>query len=217
MCLQLLISPFTGQIRFDPNTAHPRITLSRDFTEINTVDQPQNVPDHPDRFDVILAVLGKTDFSSGRNYWEVSISDKNCFHFGMASASAPRRGTSVFSPSKGFWTIVLTKNGLYRALDVIPVSLDIPVKPLIMGVMIDYSKGQVSFYNAGARSHIYTFQGQPFTEKMFPFINFCVEPSLQPSPIISVTPGSVDWLKSVWWMHGIFFLWWVLWSLLQHF
>ncbi|XP_054870794.1 major antigen [Amphiprion ocellaris] len=186
---------YAKKMTFDPDTAHPRIVLSTDNTEMSTIDYVQNVPDHPGRFDVILAALGATGYSSGRHYWEVSVAGKTCFHIGMASESAPRKGSLRFNPTNGFWTIVLNKQGQYRALDRKPVTIVTQTQPITLGVLLDYKKGQISFYDAGARSHLYSFVGQSFTDKIYPFSNFCVETGENSNPIVLVSPGSVDWIK----------------------
>ncbi|XP_060941145.1 centromere-associated protein E isoform X1 [Limanda limanda] len=180
---------------FDPNTANPRIVLSADNTEMSTTEEIQNVQDHPGRFDVVLAILGESGFSSGRHYWEVSVAGKSCYHIGMASETAPRRGSITFSPTNGYWTIVKNKQGHYRAIDNRPVVLPVQAQLLTLGILLDYKKGQVSFYNAGARSHIYSFQSQRFTDKIHPFINFCIEDIERRTPIVLLTPGSTDWIK----------------------
>ncbi|XP_029381144.1 E3 ubiquitin-protein ligase TRIM69 [Echeneis naucrates] len=182
----------TRRITLDPTTAHPRIVLSADKTEMHTIDDAQNVPDNPGRFDVSLAVLGKTGYSSGRHYWEVSVAGKNCFHLGMASESAQRKGSISFRPTNGFWTMVLNKQGVYKAIDRRSAVLSIN-PPLTLGILLDYKKGEVSFYDPGSRSHLYSFTSQTFTGKIYPFINFCVEDGSQ-APITLLTPGSVDWI-----------------------
>uniref|UniRef100_A0A8D3DS72 B30.2/SPRY domain-containing protein n=1 Tax=Scophthalmus maximus TaxID=52904 RepID=A0A8D3DS72_SCOMX len=184
-----------GKVTLDPNTANPRIALSADKTEMSTGEEVQNLPDHPGRFNVVLAALGETGFSSGRNYWEVSVAGKLCYHLGMASESAPRKGTIMFSPSNGFWTIVRNKQGQVRAIDKLPVTIPVQTQPLKLGILLDYKMGQVSFYDAGVRSHIYTFQSQTFRDKMYPFINFCVEDAEGQTPIVLITPRSADWMK----------------------
>lgn len=189
------ISLFTDKITFDPDTAHPRLALSADNTEMSTSEELQNVQDHPDRYDVVLAALGKTGFSTGRHYWEVSVAGKLCYHLGMASESAPRRGQITFSTTNGFWTIVRSKQGQYRAADRRTVTIPVKTHPLTLGIMLDYKKGQISFYDAGARHHMYSFVGQRFTDKIYPFVNFCVEDSESHTPIVLLTPGSVDWIK----------------------
>ena len=179
---------------FDPNTAHPRIALSEDNTEIST-RVLQNVPQTPSRFDTVLAVLGTTGFSSGRHYWEVSVAGKLCYHLGMASESARRTGSLTFGPAKGFWTIVLNKEGQYRAIDRTAVIIPVLIQPLTLGILLDYKKGQISFYDSGARSHMYTFVGQKFTDKIYPFIHFCVEDTESRTPIVLLPPGAVDWIQ----------------------
>ncbi|XP_040912034.1 putative leucine-rich repeat-containing protein DDB_G0290503 isoform X2 [Toxotes jaculatrix] len=186
---------YTSKTTLDPNTAHPRIVLSADNTEMSTSEELQNVSDNPGRFDVVLAVLGKTGFSAGRHYWEVSVAGKLCYHLGMASESAPRKGTVTFNPRNGFWTIVLNKQGQYRAIDRIPASIPVETQPLTLGILLDYKKGQISFYDAGARSHLYSFTSQKFTDKIYPFINFCVEDVENQTPIVILTAGSTDWIK----------------------
>lgn len=179
----------------DPNTANPRIMLSADNTEISTTTEMQNVPDNPGRFDVSLAVLGQNGFSSGRHYWEVSVAGKLCFHLGMASESASRRGTIIFTPANGFWTVVLNKQGQYRAIDRRPVIIPLQTQPLTLGILLDIKQGRISFYDAGARTHMYSFVGQRFTDNIYPFINFCVEDVENQTPIVLLPQGSVDWIK----------------------
>lgn len=187
------ISWFTERITLDPNTANPRIVLSADNTEIITTANIQNIPDHPDQFDVVLGVMGKTGWSTGRHYWEVSVGGQRCYHIGMASESAQRKGAIRFSPSNGFWTIILNKQGQYRAIDVTNAIIPVQTKALTLGILLDYNKGQISFYDAGVRSHMYTFVGQSFTGKIYPFINICVDGGH--TPIYLLTPGSTEWIK----------------------
>ncbi|XP_027138978.1 interaptin isoform X1 [Larimichthys crocea] len=181
------------RITLDPNTANPRIVLSADNTEIITTANIQNIPDHPDQFDVVLGVMGKTGWSTGRHYWEVSVGGQRCYHIGMASESAQRKGAIRFSPSNGFWTIILNKQGQYRAIDVTNAIIPVQTKALTLGILLDYNKGQISFYDAGVRSHMYTFVGQSFTGKIYPFINICVDGGH--TPIYLLTPGSTEWIK----------------------
>lgn len=189
------LSRFTGKITLDPNTANPRIILSADNTEMSTSGELQNVPDNPSRFDVVLAALGSTGYSTGRQYWEVSVAGKLCYHLGMASESSQRKGAMSFSPTNGFWTIVLTKQGQYRAIDRRSINIPILTQPLTLGILLDYKKGEISFYDSGARSHMYSFRGQRFTDKIYPFINFCVEDDGGQTPIVLLSPGTVDWIK----------------------
>lgn len=185
----------TGSVTFDPDTAHARILLSAGDTEMSTAAREQNVPNLPGRFDVALAALGSPGFSSGRQYWEVSIAGRLCFQIGMASESSPRKGALSFRPSTGYWTIVLNKQGVYKAFDKRVVTLRVRTHPITFGILLDYKKGQISFYDAGARSHLYTFTGQRFTDKIYPFVLYCVEEHDNRSPITLLPPASIDWIN----------------------
>lgn len=183
---------FTGTTAWDPDTANSRLILSEGDTTISLASQAQNVPSNPGRFTSALAALGKQGFSSGRHYWEVCVTELRCYHIGMASESAPRKRISTFTPSKGFWTMALNKEGQYRALDKRPVVLPVSRNPQTLGILLDYSRGQISFYDAGTRSHLYSFVGETFTNRIYPFINYCLDDNS--APIMTVTPESVDWI-----------------------
>uniref|UniRef100_A0A3P9C2S9 B30.2/SPRY domain-containing protein n=1 Tax=Maylandia zebra TaxID=106582 RepID=A0A3P9C2S9_9CICH len=185
-----------SKMTFDPDTAHPRIVLSDDETEMSTADFIQDVPNNPRRFDVILGALGATGFSSGKHYWEVSVAGKTCYHLGMTSESSRRKGSIPFSPNNDYWTIVLDKQGQYRAIEqrrTVPIPTEI--QPVTLGILLDYKKGTISFYDSGSRTHMYSFVGQHFTGKIYPFVNFCVEDGSAPNPVVLITPGATDWIK----------------------
>lgn len=185
---------FAGQAVFDPDTAQARVRLSRDNTEMSTWPNFQSVTDLPGRYDVALAALGKTGYSSGRNYWEVYVASNLCYLIGMASESAPRKGTIIFAPSKGYWTIVRNKQGQLAALGRPPFNIEVQTPPSTLGILLDYKQGKISFYDAGTKSHLYTFVGQVFTEKIYPFVNFCVEDDHSQMPVVLLSPGPIDWI-----------------------
>ncbi|XP_062285724.1 golgin subfamily A member 4 isoform X2 [Scomber scombrus] len=185
----------TRRVIFDPDTTHPRVVLSADNTEMSTAERELNVPNLPGRFDVALAALGSPGFSSGRQYWEVSVAGRLCYQIGMASESSPRKGALSFRPSTGYWTIVLNKQGSYKAIDKKVVTLRVRTHPITFGILLDYNKGQISFYDAGDRSHLYTFTGQRFSDKIYPFVLYCVEEHDNRTPITLLPPASVDWIN----------------------
>ncbi|XP_038156431.1 putative leucine-rich repeat-containing protein DDB_G0290503 [Cyprinodon tularosa] len=182
------------RVTWDPNTAHPRIVLSANNTEVYTTNRVR-VRNNPNRFDVTLGVLGATGYSSGRHYWEVYVAEKNCYHIGMASDAARRKGSLTFRPSYGYWTIVLNKQQELKAIDRRSHTLKVDRLPVTLGILLDYEKGQVSFYDATARSHLYSFTGHDFTGNIYPFLNYCVEDIDNSNPIVSLNPGSTDWIN----------------------
>ncbi|XP_055722422.1 putative leucine-rich repeat-containing protein DDB_G0290503 isoform X3 [Salvelinus fontinalis] len=195
----LLVDPETivhsTKVALDPDTAHPKIILSTDETEMSVAQQRQNVPNNPGRYDLSLAALGKTGFNRGRNYWEVEVAGKTCYNIGVARGSANRKGQLKLKPAEGYWTIILTKQGVLKALAAGPLDIQLPELPQKFGILLDYKKGEVSFYNANTRSLLHTFTGNRFTDKLYPFFNTCLETNDEDAPIVLTPVGSVSWIQ----------------------
>lgn len=115
-----------------------------------------------------LAIKG---FTTGRHYWEVDVGDKTAWDLGVARQSVDRKGVVTLSPEDGYWTVCLRNGSEYRACAGEAELLCFPRKPQIIGVFLDFEDGTVAFYDAEARSHIYTFTDYQFSEAMFPFLN----------------------------------------------
>ncbi|XP_064814547.1 butyrophilin subfamily 1 member A1-like isoform X1 [Oncorhynchus masou masou] len=155
-------------VTLDPDTAHPGLILSEDRKQVRYGDMKQNLPDNPKRFDTVPYVLGKESFSSGRFYYEVQVEGKEGWTLGVARESINRKKFIYLKPENGCWTVWL-RNKKYEAFTDPSVPLSLREKPQKVGVFVDYEEGQVSFYNVEARSHIYSFTGYTFTEKLYPF------------------------------------------------
>ncbi|XP_064814553.1 butyrophilin subfamily 2 member A2-like isoform X1 [Oncorhynchus masou masou] len=155
-------------VTLDPDTAHPRLILSEDRKQVRYGDMKQNLPDNPKRFDTVPYVLGKESFSSGKFYYEVQVEGKEGWTLGVARESINRKKYIYLKPENGCWTVWLRFKE-YKALSGPSVVLSLREKPQKVGVFVDYEEGRVSFYNVEARSHIYSFTGYTFTEKLYPF------------------------------------------------
>ncbi|XP_076843495.1 E3 ubiquitin-protein ligase TRIM39-like [Brachyhypopomus gauderio] len=161
---------YAVDVTLDPDTAHPRLILSDDVKQVTCGDTKQNLPDNPKRFDCPI-VLGKEGFSSGRFYYEVQVKGKTKWDVGVARESVNRKGKITLNPQNGFWTVWLRNENQYKALAGPSVPLTLREKPQTVGVFVDYEEGLVSFYDVGARSHIYSYTGQSFTEKLYPYFS----------------------------------------------
>ncbi|KAF4083734.1 hypothetical protein AMELA_G00120040 [Ameiurus melas] len=167
------IQQYAVDVTLDPDTANPHLILSDDGKQVTNGDAWQDLPDTPKRFTYHAIILGKQSFSSGRFYYEVQVSRKTMWSLGVVRESVNRKGKIALTPQDGFWTMILRKGNEYKACDDPCISLSLREKPQKVGVFVDYDEGLVSFYDVEARSHIYSFTGQSFTEKLYPYFSPC--------------------------------------------
>ncbi|XP_053350961.1 butyrophilin subfamily 1 member A1-like, partial [Clarias gariepinus] len=156
-------------VTLDPDTANPYLILSDDRKEVRDGNTWQNLPDTPQRFDYEHCVVGKQSFSSGRFYYEVQVSGKTGWILGVVRENINRKGGITESPQDGVWTVELSNENEYDANAGPDVPLTLREKVEKVGVFVDYEEGLVSFYDVNSRSHIYSFTGQSFTEKLYPY------------------------------------------------
>ncbi|XP_062338754.1 E3 ubiquitin-protein ligase TRIM39-like isoform X1 [Osmerus eperlanus] len=165
------IQQYAVDVTLDPDTACPYLILSEDGKHVRDGDIEQDLPDNPERFDSCSCVLGKQGFSSGRFYYELQVEGKMEWGLGVVRESINRKGEITLSPEYGYWTVWLRNGDKYEALAGPPVLLSLKQKPQKVGVFVDYEEGLVSFYDVEARSHIYSFTGCKFTEKLYPYLS----------------------------------------------
>ncbi|XP_043101886.1 E3 ubiquitin-protein ligase TRIM39-like isoform X2 [Puntigrus tetrazona] len=164
---------YTVDVILDPNTAHPKLILSKDGKQVKHCGSWRDVPNNPERFDSSACVLGKDGFSCGKFYYEVEVGDKIEWDLGVAKESIKRKGKVTVCPENGFWCVWLRNGSEYVANESRPVPLSLKHKPQKVGVFVDYEEGLVNFYNVGTKTFIYSFAGQSFTEKIYPFFSPC--------------------------------------------
>ncbi|XP_051572966.1 zinc-binding protein A33-like [Myxocyprinus asiaticus] len=164
------IQHFAVDLTFDPDTAYPELMLSDDRKQVWNEGTPQKLPENPKRFDVCSCILGKEGFSQ-KFYYEVQVSGKTEWDLGVATESINRKGDIGLNPDNGYWTVWLRNREEYAANDDIPVPLNLKEKPVKVGVFVDFDRGLVSFYDVEAKYHIYSFTGQTFPEKLYPYFS----------------------------------------------
>ncbi|XP_010225943.1 PREDICTED: E3 ubiquitin-protein ligase TRIM69 [Tinamus guttatus] len=168
--MKSILSPGLSLITLDPTTAHPNLVLSTDLTSVRHSDTKQLLPITPERFESSIAVLGAEGFSTGKHYWEVEVEKKTKWTLGVVKGSINRKKRRPLSPAEGYWVIMLRNGHELKVLDVPTKGLLLQAGITKVGVYLDYEGGQVSFYEAHAMSHIYTFR-DTFTETLYPY--FC--------------------------------------------
>uniref|UniRef100_A0A8C2Q9R1 Tripartite motif containing 35-12 n=1 Tax=Cyprinus carpio TaxID=7962 RepID=A0A8C2Q9R1_CYPCA len=156
-------------VALDPNTAYPCLSLSKNLTSVSNTGTMKKLPDNLERFDHLVFVLGSKGFTSGCHSWEVDVGQNNDWVIGVVKESVARKGKISGCPEGGFWTIALS-DGKYTAMTSPHTPLDLKGHLERVRVKIDYTNGEVSFFDSVGVTPIYTFNDH-FTETIFPF--FC--------------------------------------------
>uniref|UniRef100_A0A146ZTJ6 Nuclear factor 7, ovary-like n=1 Tax=Fundulus heteroclitus TaxID=8078 RepID=A0A146ZTJ6_FUNHE len=162
---------YAVDVTLDPDTAHPKLVLSENRKQVYHSDVAANLPDNPERFYPCVSVLGNEGLRFGRFYYEVQVKGKTEWDVGVGLESVSRKGGNVLNPERGYWTLGMREDGSYWALSSPPVRVPLVEKPQTVGVYVDAEAGQVSFYNSDSRSHVYTYTGYTFSERLFPYFN----------------------------------------------
>ncbi|EHB15034.1 Tripartite motif-containing protein 38 [Heterocephalus glaber] len=156
-------------VTLDPDTAHLALTLSQDQRQVSRECSQQNLEVSSRRFTTFPCVLGCEGFTSGRHYFEVDVGEGSGWDVGVCMENVQRGLGMKKTPEFGFWAIQLcTENG-YVALTSPPTALELHERPLVVGVVLGYEAGPVSFYNMTGGSHIFTFPRASFSDTLRPF------------------------------------------------
>ncbi|XP_072314826.1 E3 ubiquitin-protein ligase TRIM39-like [Eucyclogobius newberryi] len=163
------IKQYKESLTFDPDTAGPNLYVYDFDKRIKHIKHPTRpVSVSAGRFTLPMVFTTK-GFTSGRHYWEVQVGRRSDWEMGVAKESVSRNGNVVLKPDNGYYAI--EKDGLtYSANCVPPKVLHLAPRPCVIGVFLDYEDGRVSFYDVHRKAHVYSFKGEKFAEKLFPYI-----------------------------------------------
>ncbi|XP_078422615.1 zinc-binding protein A33-like [Cetorhinus maximus] len=155
-------------VTLDVETANPRLEVSEDLKSLKWTRTRWSLPDTGKRFIDCPCALGSEGFTSGRHYWEVEVKGNRCWILGVAAESVERKDGVSLIPETGFWTIGRVGDQFY--INSSPGSrLPVGQIPGKVGVYLSFESGTVSFYSADTKSHLHSFTGNKFTEKLYPF------------------------------------------------
>lgn len=130
-------------------------------------------------------ILGTKGFTSGRHYWTVQVGLRTDWDVGVAKETVPRAGRIAPTKAKGFFA--MGKRGVdYEAHGPPSMALHLCLRPVNVGVYLDYNEGRVSFYDVDRKLHIHSFTGESFTEKLFPYF-YLYSWAKKPKPLV-ITP-----------------------------
>ncbi|XP_020492113.2 E3 ubiquitin-protein ligase TRIM35-like [Labrus bergylta] len=164
----------------DPNTAYPKLTLSEDLICVRG-GEGQQLPDNPERFGLFCSVLGSEGFNSGTHSWDIEVGDSTNWSLGVIESV--ERDSFIHS---GLWTILLSFK-TYKASSTSHSNTVLSVKTKLQRIRVnlDCDRGELSFSDLDANTHIHTFR-HTFSEKLFPYIRTGGEHPLR------VLPGTVS-------------------------
>ncbi|XP_051899481.1 zinc-binding protein A33-like [Pristis pectinata] len=155
-------------VTLDVESAYPWLEVSEDRKSVRRTRTRRDVPDTGSRFRFRSCVMGSEGFTSGRHYWEVEVAGNQIWRLGVAAESVERKGGTELIPETGLWIIWRDSDEFYVNT---PRRSPLPAGPIPgrVGVYLSYESGTVSFYSADTNSHLHTFTGNKFTEKLYPF------------------------------------------------
>ncbi|XP_055521236.1 zinc-binding protein A33-like [Leucoraja erinacea] len=155
-------------VTLDVETAHPELEVSEDRKRVRNTGTERSLPDTGKRFTDWPCVLGSEGCTSGRHYWEVEVAGSRGWCLGVAAESVNRKEEDDLTPETGVWSID-REDDQFDADTSPPSPLSARPIPGRVGVYLSYESGTISFYDADTKSHLHTFTGNKFTEKLYPF------------------------------------------------
>ncbi|XP_040185665.1 nuclear factor 7, brain-like isoform X2 [Rana temporaria] len=164
-----IVKPIPEEIEFDPESAHPNLSLSPDLKQVRFEPSLEIRERKKDCFEPGLYILGKPGFKSGRHYWEVDVGSKSNWIIGVVRESVERKGAWELNSANGYWVLRKQDTAFYGIGEFF-VILKLETLPLRIGVCLDLFKNHLAFYDAdttGLIFHVSVCSGQ----RLFPF--FC--------------------------------------------
>ncbi|XP_070591766.1 zinc finger protein RFP-like isoform X2 [Erythrolamprus reginae] len=184
-----------ANVFFDRDTLNPRLDLLDDQITVKwNAESKEKIPYHWMRFEKESCVLGSEGFAAGRIYWEVNVEEGEVWTVGVAKESVERKQRVFFAPENGFWGLGLVEQDkyvVYTNSGAVPLDLSEPLQKI--RVNLDYTAGQVSFFNAETKSWIFTFPPANFSgENIYPW--FWIRGGILKLPAIDLEDLAADLL-----------------------
>ncbi|XP_069819137.1 cardiomyopathy-associated protein 5 [Dendropsophus ebraccatus] len=143
------------------NTAHPAMDLSPDGTVISIAEQSDIVG--------IPLVLGELLPAEGHHYWEMMVTECSSYSVGATFHPAPEESATTQDSTSWCMQCSSTSTSFsYRFLHKETWSeVYLTEPPVRVGILLDYEKGRLSFFNVQKGQLLFTFRHK-FTEAAHP-------------------------------------------------
>lgn len=173
--MNVRLSADITSVTFDPETAHPNLSMSQSCTSVWFEDNKEtsDIQVNPRQFHYYYCVLGQQCFTTGKHYWEVEVGGKTAWRLGVAREDVPRGEMTFTGTTNGLWTVALKGGSILACTDPKPTKVSVALRPVRVGVFLDCEKEEVSFYNAVTMTPLYTFSMGTVLAPLVPFYNPC--------------------------------------------
>ncbi|NWV43986.1 TRI35 protein, partial [Grantiella picta] len=159
----ITVVPFS----LDPNSAAGWLSVSEDLSSVSSSGFKLSV-ENPERFTSAPCILGSRGFSDGFHTWEVDLGGLTNWRVGVSRHHCGSSWMFHHDSHSGFWYIYhLPGKDECRASNTVR-SEATPGNLRRIRVELDCSEGELSFYDAELRRHIYTFH-EKFGGIVFPY------------------------------------------------
>ncbi|NXY80025.1 TRI35 protein, partial [Glareola pratincola] len=180
----ITVVPFS----FDANSAGCWLSVSEDLTSV-TNEGYKPLVENPERFTSAPCILGSRGFSTGFHTWEVDLGGIANWRVGVARSCGGNRWSLHHDARSGFWYIYRLpgKDGkTCQASNT--VRSEVVVGDLRrIRVELDCNEGELSFYDADAKTHIYTFH-EKFGGTVFPYFYVGARPEGTLPKVLRICP-----------------------------
>ncbi|NWV84249.1 TRI35 protein, partial [Dasyornis broadbenti] len=151
----------------DPNSAAGWLSVSEDLSSVSSGGFKLSV-ENPERFTSAPCVLGSRGFSDGFHTWEVELGGLTNWRVGVSRHQQGSHWTFHHDSRSGFWYLYhLSGKDECRASNA-GRSEAAPGNLRRLRVELDCAEGELSFYDAERRRHVFTFH-EKFGGAVFPY------------------------------------------------
>ncbi|KAF4084758.1 hypothetical protein AMELA_G00109720 [Ameiurus melas] len=169
----------------DRTACHRQIKVTTSGRGFYVSPDDSSAPSHPLQFDQTCCALGSPAISSGRRYWEVDVHCCSSWAVGVAYGSLHRKGqdkSTKLGRNRLSWSLEFRDGRLSVWHNDWHLTLSARAAPDKVGVLVNYQKGRVAFYDADAMKLLQDFSTSctsvferahhQFTEPVFPAFRF---------------------------------------------
>ncbi|XP_072506611.1 probable E3 ubiquitin-protein ligase TRIML1 [Notamacropus eugenii] len=167
-----MLSRFRVDITMDPTAASSCVTVSEDKKSVKTREGWEEEIMHPEDY-AFHAVLAEQVFNSGKQYWEVDMTQLPQWMLGIYTPYLRRKRRRNEPTCDSVFLLQCLKKEEDYYLQTYPGSLEHRMKGPVsrVGVYLEYTSGTLIFYNVLHSSLIYEFHSIPFTGSVIPFFS----------------------------------------------